>query len=178
MLLSDPAQNYRLGELAGKYDILALRPSNERALQMACASNDCDLISFDLTQRFDYYPKHTTLSSAIERGVLIELCYAPGVVATDTNARRNLIGNATQIIRATRGRGLILSSEAARPAACRAPDDVINLAAVWGLGQERGKEALDKLARAVVVSAQLRRTSYRGAINIVIGGDVAASTLR
>ena len=48
---------------------------------------------------------------------------------------------------------------------------MINLATVWGLSQEKGKEALTKLARHVVVSAQLRRTSFRGVIDVVYGGE-------
>lgn len=90
----------------------------------------------------------------------------------DGQGRRNLISNATQLIRATRGgRGLIISSEAKVAAACRGPWDAINLAAVWGLGQERGYEAMSKEARAVVVAAQLKRTSYRGVVNVVYGGE-------
>lgn len=60
-----------------------------------------------------------------------------------------------------------MSSEASNVIGCRSPSDVINLAAVWGLGPERGKEAVSKLARAVVVSASLKRTSYRGAVDIM-----------
>lgn len=90
----------------------------------------------------------------------------------DAQGRRNLISNATQLIRATRGgRGLIISSEAKVAAACRGPWDAINLAAVWGLGQERGYEALSKEVRAVVVAAQLKRTSYRGVVNVIYGGE-------
>ena len=131
------------------------------------------MISLDLTSRIAYPLKFRTLGVAIERGIKFEICYAPGLLATDSSARRNLISNATQLIRATRGRGLIVSSEAARAVGCRGPWDVINLTTVWGLSQEKGKEALTKLARHAVVSAQLRRTGYRGVIDIVYGGEVS-----
>lgn len=98
------------------------------------------------------------------------MCYAPGVLASDSGARRNLISNATQLIRATRGRGLVISSEAKRAVGCRGPWDVVNLAAVWGLGPERGKEAVSKEARFVMVSAQLKRSSYRGVVDVIYGG--------
>lgn len=171
LILSDPAQNHRLQLLSNNYDILALRPTNEKALQQACLSLECDLISFDLTQRRDAHFKMKMLRSAIDRGVKFEICYGPAVSTADSAARRNLISHATQLIRATRGRGLIVSSEASKAASCRGPADVINLAAVWGLGQERGKEALDKLARSVVVSAQLKRSSFRGVIDVVCAGE-------
>ena len=113
------------------------------------------------------------LLSGIERGVKFEITYAPGMFTTDGNARRNMINNATQLIRATRGRGLIISSGATRASACRAPADLINLAAVWGLGQERGKEAISKLPRSVVIHAQMSRTSFKGIVDVVYGGEKA-----
>ena len=110
------------------------------------------------------------LSEAIKSGKRFELSYAQGVMG-DSGMRRNLISNATQLIRASRGRGLIISSEAKAAVACRGPWDAINLAAVWGLGQERGYEAMSKECRTVVVAAKLKRTSYRGVIDVVYGGE-------
>ena len=86
-------------------------------------------------------------------------------------ARRNLISNATQLIRATRGRGIVISSEAKKALACRGPEDVVNLAAVWGLGQEKGREAVGREARAVVVQVEMRRSSFKGVIDVVYGGE-------
>ncbi|KAL1633235.1 RNA-binding RNA processing protein rpp1 [Neofusicoccum ribis] len=171
LVLADPAQNHRINSLAQAYDILAVRPVDEKTLQQACQSLDCDIISIDMTQRLGFFFKFKMLSQAVERGVKFEICYAPGVMAKDSSARRNLIMNTTQLIRAARGRGLIISSEAKSAVGCRAPWDVVNLAAVWGLGQERGHEAVSKEARAAVVSAQMKRTSFRGVIDVVYGGE-------
>ncbi|GME54830.1 putative ribonuclease p complex subunit [Neofusicoccum parvum] len=154
LVLADPAQNHRINSLAQAYDILAVRPVDEKTLQQACQSLDCDIISIDMTQRLGFFFKFKMLSQAVERGVKFEICYAPGVMAKDSSARRNLIMNTTQLIRAA-----------------RAPWDVVNLAAVWGLGQERGYEAVSKEARAAVVSAQMKRTSFRGVIDVVYGGE-------
>jgi len=128
-------------------------------------------VSLDLSIRYPFHFKYTMFSTALDRGVRIEMCYGPGVAALDSNSRRNVIENATALIRVTRGRGLIISSEAASALACRAPDDIINLAAVWGLGQERGVEAVTKEARSVVVTAQIKRTSYRGVVDVIYGGE-------
>ncbi|KAI9662362.1 MAG: hypothetical protein M1821_008529 [Bathelium mastoideum] len=172
LLTTDPSQNHRFPDLLRAYDLVALRPTDEATLHQACTALDCDLISLDLTQRLAFPLRFRTLGAAVARGVRVEIAYGPGVLASETAARRNLIGNATQLVRATRGRGLVLSSEAARALGCRAPWDVVNLAAVWGLGAERGKEAVTSGARHVVVAAQLRRTSYRGVIEVVEGGEV------
>lgn len=91
-------------------------------------------------------------------------------MSSDPVARRNLIQNATAIIRATRGRGLVISSEARDALGCRGPADVVNLACIWGLGSEVGHEAVSKEARRCVGAARLKRSSYRGAVDVVYGG--------
>lgn len=171
LTLSDPTQNQRLGSLTQAYDLVALRPQNEKSLLNACTNLECDVISIDMSVRLPYHFKFKMLSAAIARGVRLEICYGPAVTGSGLDARRNLIGNAMALVRATRGRGIIISSEAKRALGVRAPWDVINLACVWGLSQERGKEAMCEEARKVVALAQLKRTSWRGVIDVVHGGD-------
>ena len=169
--LADPSQNARLNTLGSAYDILALRPVSEKSLAQACQSLECDILSIDLTTRYPFYFRQKMLSSALQRGVKIELCYGPGTLASDSQARRNLISNATQLIRTTRGKGLVISSEAKRALSLRGPADVVNLACVWGLGQERGMEAVGREARSTVVQAGMKRTGFRGVIDVVYGGE-------
>lgn len=174
LILSEPATNNRIAALSANYDILAVRPVDERTFQHACNTAECDLISLDLTQRLGYHFKFKTVSEAIQRGIRFEVCYGQGLLG-ESQARRNLISNVTQLIRATRGRGIVFASEAKRAMACRAPWDVINLATVWGLPQDRAHEAVSKEARSVVVSAQLKRSSYRGVVAVVYGGEKPAN---
>ena len=68
----------------------------------------------------------------------------------------------------------MISSEAKRALACRGPWDVINLASVWGLSQERGREAVGSGARSVVVQAEMKRRSFRGVVDVIYGGDKPA----
>jgi ribonuclease P/MRP protein subunit RPP1 len=171
LTLTESHQNARLAALAKEYDILAVRPIDETGLKLACSSLDCDVISLDLTQRLPFFFKQKMLGDAVKAGKRIEICYGGGVLG-DAQARRNLISNATQVIRGCRGgRGLVISSgTTAGAAGLRGPWDAVNLAAVWGLGQERGYEAVSKECRSVVVSAKLKRTSYRGVVDVVYGG--------
>ena len=172
IFLSDPSQNARLTSFASAYDILALRPLSEKSLSQACLDLECDIISIDLTERYPFYFKHKMVANAVKRGIKFELCYAPGLLVNDGGqARRNLISNATGLIRATRGRGIIISSEAKRALALRGPSDAVNMACVWGLGQERGAEGIGREARSVVVQAGLKRTGYRGVIDVLYGGE-------
>ncbi|KAK5045822.1 hypothetical protein LTR84_008915 [Exophiala bonariae] len=183
LTISDATQNHRLGSFLPHYDLLALRPTNEKALQLCCNSLDCDIVSLDFSQRLPFILKFKTVSSALQRGIRLEICYSPGISPSpasgghsSNDARRNLIANAGSLIRATRGRGIILSSEARNALGVRGPYDVMNLAQVWGLGQERGKEALCEEAGKVVRLAGLKRTSFRGVVDIIDGGAVSCDS--
>lgn len=94
-----------------------------------------------------------------------------GYADTVGMARRHLIANATALVRATSGRGIIISSEAVRALGCRAPCDVGNLATGWGLSGERGREAVGREARAVVVRSAGMREGWRGVVDVVWGGE-------
>ena len=131
----------------------------------------------DLSQRFPFHFKYKTFSIALSRGIRIELCYAAGVGNADGGiSRRNLISNATSLVRATRGKGIIISSEVRRALECRGPFDIVNLGVVWGLPQERGHEAVGREARAVVVQAEMKRRSFRGVVDVVYGGEKPVRT--
>lgn len=171
LILSDQSTNHLIPQLQQHYDLIAARPTNERTLQQACSNLDVDLISLDLTQRPEKHFKFSMLGTAVARGVKIELCYSQALLSDNMNAKRTLISNIVQLIRVTRGRGIIFSSEAKNVLGVRAPSDVMNLASVWGLGHERGKDGLSKEARSVVEYARLKRTSYRGVINVIYGGE-------
>jgi ribonuclease P/MRP protein subunit RPP1 len=170
--IHDPSQNHRLAQLQSAYNLIALRPTTEKALGLCCNSLECDLISLDFAVRLPFILKFKTIASALQRGIRFEICYSPGITG-GSDARRNLVSGATALIRATRGRGIIISSEARTALGLRGPWDVINLAIVWGISQERGKEAVCEEARKVVQLARLKRESYRGVVDIVFGGEKA-----
>jgi ribonuclease P/MRP protein subunit RPP1 len=167
MTLSDPSTSkYRLPSLVRAYDILAVRPVTAAAFQNACLTLDVALISLDLTNHFPFHFRPKPCMAAVARGVRFEISYAQ-VLAADQRGRANFIGNATELIRATRGRGIVISSEATGALTLRAPADVINLLSVWGLHSEKGMEGLRSVPRSVVVNEGIKRTGYRGVINVV-----------
>lgn len=106
--------------------------------------------------------------AAVNRGLRFEICYsrvlAPG---NEARARANFIGNVAQLVRATRGRGLLVSSEAGDALGLRAPADVLNLLSVWGVPREKGTEAIGVNPRGVVVNEGIKRSGFRGVIDIV-----------
>ncbi|KAK3987029.1 ribonuclease P-like protein [Cladorrhinum sp. PSN332] len=173
LLITDPATtNYRLADFTRTYDLLALRPTSDKSFQWACSSTTEPpaLISLDFTQYLGYHIHPKTAMSAIARGSRFEICYSQPLQASGPEASRqrsNFIGNVQSLIRATKGRGIVLSSEAKNALGLRGPMDVVNLLAVWGLGTEKGLEGFGDGARAVVVNEGVRRRGFRGVVDIV-----------
>lgn len=162
--IDDPATlNSNITSAAKNFDIIAVRPASEKGLQWLGGNNnpDIDIVSLDISQRFSFPLRHNLFTNLVTRGIAIEICYAAGL--GDAAARRNIISNATGLIRATRGRGLLISSEAKRTADLRGPYDVINLATFWGLKQEFGMGD----GRKVVLHSDARRLTYKGAVQVI-----------
>jgi ribonuclease P/MRP protein subunit RPP1 len=145
------------------FDLLSVRPTTEKALQWLGGNTnpEIDIVSLDLTQRFTFPFRHSLFTNFLAREVAVEVCYASGI--GDTSARRNIISNATQLVRATRGgRGVFVSSETHRTGDLRGPFDVANLATFWGMkGGKMGNAA------RVVQLAEGRKGTYRGAVQVI-----------
>ena len=104
---------------------MAAVPTTEPLFDQCCRQLDVDLISLPLAERLPFRLSLPPIAAAIARGVHFEICYAPAL--RDSSARRNLISNAQQLLRLTRGRNVVLSSGAERPMELRGPHDVANL---------------------------------------------------
>ncbi|KTW30724.1 hypothetical protein T552_00436 [Pneumocystis carinii B80] len=165
VVLEEGSQNYNLYSATDGFDILAVRPMNEKMFQYACTSMDVDIISLDMSQRLTFHIKHSTVSIAIARGIRLEICYGSSI--SDINCRKNLISNASALIRATRGKGIIISSEASNLMYCRSGYDVINLSTFWGLSQEKGRDAIGKEAKYVIIHGEARKNASKGVIKLV-----------
>ncbi|POS82962.1 hypothetical protein EPUL_004340 [Erysiphe pulchra] len=170
IIYSDPAQNHRLPSISQLFDILAIRPTNEKAFLASCTTvTEHSIISLDLTIRYPFHFKPKPLMTAINRGIKIEISYGQ-CIGADAVGRKNFISNTMSIIRCTRGRGLIVSSEAGNVVACRGVQDLVNLLGVWGLSREKAIDGLGKNPREVVVNEGMKRSGFRGVIDIIDGG--------
>jgi ribonuclease P/MRP protein subunit RPP1 len=202
-LASGPAssKNPRLSDLRPRYDVIAVRPADERALQQACSELDADVLSLDLARRYPFPFKHSTIGAAVRRGIALELCYsaatAPGgegaaagaqaasqagasqAAANEAEARRNAFANAQALLRASRGgRGVVISSGARSALGLRAPGDAVNLAVVWGMRPDAAADAVGETARKALAAARLRGKSFRGVVEVVYGGEKPAPVPR
>lgn len=120
---------------------------------------DFDILSLDLSARMPFFVKRPQSHVAAEKGVAFEVSYA-GALA-DGAPRRHLISNAVALVRALRGRQLLLSSDAASLFGLRGPYDVINLALLFNLDLQQARDAVVATPAAVVQHAAARR-SHKG----------------
>ncbi|KAF9969007.1 hypothetical protein BGZ73_008846, partial [Actinomortierella ambigua] len=162
LVVDDMSQNYGLNtsnQAVSSYDLVAVQPTNEKLFQAACSTFEVDIISLDMSTRLPFYLKHSTVGMAIERGIYFELGYSAAI--RDASARRNLISNAQSLIRVTRGKNIILTSQAMRAIELRGPYDIINFGGLLGLNQAVAKECISAHCRAVTVHAETRRNTVR-----------------
>ncbi|KAG8936665.1 hypothetical protein FRC02_000123 [Tulasnella sp. 418] len=154
------------------YDIISLRPSTAANLSSACLSHSvaspitAHIISLDLSSqsRLPFFLKRSLINTAIKNGAAFEICYGPAVaVGGDEINRRNWWANAREVVRATSGKGVLLSG-GGEGCEVRGPKDVINLATILGMKQDQALHAVTTLAKSVTIRAQTRKT-YRAVLS-------------
>lgn len=118
------------------YDIIALCPTTQSTFQQSCLTYSvaspvaAHIITFDLqaNQRLGFFLKQSLVQTAIKNGAVFEIRYFTAVRRAGNNdrSRRNWWINAKEVVRATAGKGLVLSSGGSE-AEVRGPQDVVNL---------------------------------------------------
>jgi ribonuclease P/MRP protein subunit RPP1 len=176
VIMTDKSTNYFLPKIAAEYDLVAVRPTTADTWNNVCTSTNAPLISLDLTAMLPFIFKPTPCMAAVSRGVRFEICYHQCLGATEDRKRQMFISNMVNLVRCTKGRGLVISSEVQNALQVRAPADVVNLLAVWGLSTERGMEALGVNPRGVVVNERLIRTGFSGVVDIIQTAAAADGT--
>ncbi|ORX50653.1 PHP domain-like protein [Piromyces finnis] len=167
IIMNDASQNYSLNsnnETISAYDIIAIQPQNEKIFQLACSVLDIDIISLDFSTRLPFYLKLPMVNLAIERGIHFEINYS--VSLRDNNARKHLISNAANLARVTRGKNIIISSEAQKALEIRGPYDIINLSSIFGLNQALAKNCITSNCRKVLLHSKTRKNIHKGVVSI------------
>ncbi|KAI4600958.1 hypothetical protein KJ359_013123 [Pestalotiopsis sp. 9143b] len=168
--VADTSVGHHVPRLVNAYDIVALRPTTDKGFQAACLNIDnAHVISLDLTQYLGYHFKPVAVMAAVRRGMRFEVCYAQALAA-DARGRAVFIGNLMQLVRHPRPRPR-RQQRGQGPAHLRAPADVVNLLAVWGLATDKAAEAQSVNPRGVVVNEGIRRNGFRGVVEIVQVAD-------
>jgi len=182
------------------YDIIALAPTTAATFSLACLTHTqpspltSHIISLPLTlPRLPFNLKHTLVRSALKNGAVFEITYNGALGGecdlTTANAlggeggagaKRNWWAAAREVVRVTKGKGIIVSSGSLNQADLRAPRDIANLITVLGLPQNVAHEASTKIPQSLLLRAQTRRT-YRAILSepkIVIPESWTASQIK
>ncbi|KAH8378285.1 hypothetical protein KR093_010524, partial [Drosophila rubida] len=124
-------------------------------LQHCCTSFNGDIITFDSLGGCRLLVNRKAYQIAIRRGIYFELKYSPAIA--DSNYRKDMIKVAQNYCTKGKSRNIIFSSGAANEFQVRSPCDVANLAFIFGLSEDQGKNAINRFGRQLFLRAESRR---------------------
>ncbi|KAL4066085.1 RNase P subunit p30-domain-containing protein [Scleroderma citrinum] len=109
-----------------------------------------DVISLPLTSpRLPFLLKHTLVQAAIKNGATGGLAF--GVSDSGLNTKRNWWAAAQEVVRTTKGKGIIVSGGALAEADYRGPRDVQNLISLLGLAQNLAHDASTATLKSLII---------------------------
>ncbi|PPQ82266.1 hypothetical protein CVT26_010064 [Gymnopilus dilepis] len=166
------------------YDLIALVPTTHNTFSLACLTHSqpspltAHIISLPLTlPRLPYHLKHTLIRTAIKNGAVFEINYVGALggeqdavlmeadaAESGSSAKRNWWASTRELIRVTKGKGLLISGGVVTEADVRPPRDISNLVHVLGLAQDAAHDALTKTPKSLIIRAETRKT-YRAVLS-------------
>ena len=164
--------HYNKSDIAKKYDLLSIVPKSAQCLiALHKSSFRFDILGLRPDLIFDVKWSRKLYNECIEKYVHFELQYSPAIV--DREDRRRIISLAQTFQSIGKSRKIIFTSGAKLPIELRAPGDVSNLAFIFGLNENQGKEAIKKNCLDVYRTAMGRKIGvYRVRVERVDqGGD-------
>ena len=115
------------------------KTANRGGIRQGLTALDIDIISLDLSVPRPPFPlRLQSVAAALRRGVVFEVAYAPAI--RDNGRRRATLARAGELVRLTRGRGVVLVSGADVAFEMRGPADVANLGVLIGLRPDAARE--------------------------------------
>lgn len=175
LIVTDPAKAQSILKInnTGAFDIVAVQPTTEKALQLTTTNLDIDLVSLPMGTRMPFFLKHKTIGLALAKGIKFEVCYS-GLIggpagyesssalgAAGHVSRKTFLSNCLQLIRASRCRGMVFSSGATEPLHVRNYADILAIMTSLGLKGSNTKEGFTSQPEAVLVKGRLRIKSNK-----------------
>ncbi|CDW90528.1 rnase p subunit p30 family protein [Stylonychia lemnae] len=176
-------QNLSSGEkkqygIINSYDLLAVRTSeSEQLFEQICTKSDVDIISIDLTKRLSFFISKVLVKQALQRGIQFEICYGAGCFEGSQTNRKQFLQNVMQLVKVSKGKGIILSCEANNSIYQRTPIDCIQMqeinmnefirALMFGMGQREALMTMQQNAQMVLKHSHMRKT-YKGVAELVL----------
>ncbi|XP_053201899.1 ribonuclease P protein subunit p30-like [Panonychus citri] len=148
------------------YDLLALECKTEKVLtQILGGGFDCDILTFDFTEKSNFSWRKANFSLPITRGILLEINYCQAF--SSQSNRHNFFSNSQNLSRKTKGKNILLSSGATNSMFLRGPYCVINLGLLFGLVEHRSKDAVFINGIKAIRHSEIRKNPATSAITLV-----------
>ncbi|XP_017088854.2 ribonuclease P protein subunit p30 [Drosophila bipectinata] len=138
-----------------KFNVIAGQPKTDAALTHCCTSFNGELVTFDPVAGSRLLVNRKAYQIAVRRGMFFEIKYAPAIA--DSNNRKDMIKIAQNYCTKGKSKNIIFSSGAVHEFQLRGPYDVANLAYIFGLSEDQGKNAVDRNCRKLFLKAESRR---------------------
>ncbi|GLD92809.1 hypothetical protein PINS_up001388 [Pythium insidiosum] len=149
------AQSINSSPVLKTYDVVAVEAANAKVFQFLCEQGEIDVLTFDVANRIPFQLKKPWIDAAIKRGIYLEITYS--ACLGDSAGRRYFFSNASNLVRITNGRHVVLSSGSTRDLFLRSPYDVINVGILMGLTYGQALDAVSNAPLAVMEHAEQRR---------------------
>jgi len=139
-----------------RYDVLAAQPMTDRAFKQCCQSLEIDIISLDLSARLPFKIKLPNIKQAFSRGIFFELSI--GQSLRDISSRRYFLSHMLMLVKQTKGRNIIMSSDANKVMHLRAPRDLMNIGVLLGIKENVAKTTVSDNCYAILDHARARKS--------------------
>lgn len=130
-----------------------VRANAEMVFEQICKGEkaESDIIALDLHCRLPFYITKSHIKQALVRGAVFEINYGSGMFEFQENGdknlklkRQNFLSNAMTIVRLSKGRGVILTSDVNRKVFMRSPIDCVNMTKMLGMSQDQAMNVTTK----------------------------------
>lgn len=169
--------HYNKSEIVKNYDLLAIIPKTAQCLiSLLKSSFRFDILSYTPDLIYSGVKWQRKLyNECIEKFIHFELMYAPAIV--DREDRRKTIGLSHSYQSIGKSKKIFFSSSATKPIELRSPSDVANLAFIFGMNENQGKDAVKKHCLDIYKAALGRKLGvYRVRVEKIQGEPVEESS--
>jgi len=168
--------HYNKSEVVKKYDLLSIIPKNAQCLiNLLKSSFRFDILSFKPELIYDSVKWSRKLyNDCVEKYIHFELLYAPAI--SDSENKRKIISLAQTYQSTGKSKKIFLSSGAKNPIDLRSPADVANLAFIFSLNENQGKDAVKKHCQDIHKAALGRKVGVYRVVIEKLDNDTASSS--
>lgn len=125
-------------------------------------------------ERLTWFINKKLITQAIEKQIMFEISYGPTM--EEPGFWKTFLQNAHNLIKLTKGRNIILSSEASDYLYCRTPLDLVAIGMSLGLTKQQAVDSISTNCELAVAHGKLWSKSYKGAAEVLNETELLKTT--